>query len=220
MLQWCFIYPITMDANDRVKMRQYLFLFLIPFIIYLSGFDLFSLSNFSKILLMDSLDILSLGTSSENYIRWYNFCVIKCTTICKEHLYGSFCKWRSGIKLSKVFVTIKYCKKNFPGEATLRKVPFTLFWFSLKEIVGLERSERKHLSSHRLLVNVFFGGISNVLLQHFHSQQWHVFSQETTVYLLDNAVVVWRKRGMLFWVCWFIAYIHPDFCTSFAYHYI
>ena len=42
--------------------QNLVFLFLLPFIIYLSGFDLFRLSNFSKIPLMDSLDILSLGT--------------------------------------------------------------------------------------------------------------------------------------------------------------
>ena len=48
LLQQCFFSP----------MRQNLiFSFLLPFIIYLSGFDLFSLSNFCKILLMDSLDI-------------------------------------------------------------------------------------------------------------------------------------------------------------------
>ena len=37
------------------------YLFLLPFVKYLSGFDLLNLPNFSKIPLMDSLDILSLG---------------------------------------------------------------------------------------------------------------------------------------------------------------
>ena len=50
------------------KMRQNLvFLFLLPFIIYLSRFDLFSLSNFSKAPMMDILDIFSLGTPLKNY---------------------------------------------------------------------------------------------------------------------------------------------------------
>ena len=62
------------DPNHKVKIRQNLvFSFLISFIIYLSRFDLF---NFSKIPLMNSLDTLTLGTSSKNYIKWYN--VIKC----------------------------------------------------------------------------------------------------------------------------------------------
>ena len=44
-----------------VKMQQNLaFLFLLTFAIYLSGFDLFSVSNVSKIRLMESLDILGL----------------------------------------------------------------------------------------------------------------------------------------------------------------
>ena len=62
-LQWCIFYRIAKNPDHEVKMWQNLvFLFLLPFIIYLSGFDLFRLSNFSKIPLMDSLDILSLGT--------------------------------------------------------------------------------------------------------------------------------------------------------------
>ena len=44
-------------------MKQSLaFLILLSFIIYPSEFDLLSLSNFSKIPLMDSFDILSLRT--------------------------------------------------------------------------------------------------------------------------------------------------------------
>ena len=54
-------YPAAKDPEHGVKMQQNLvFLFLLPFIINLSGFDLFSLSNFSKIPWMDSLDILRL----------------------------------------------------------------------------------------------------------------------------------------------------------------
>ena len=61
--KWCIFWLTAKDSDHEVKMRQNLvFLFLLPFVIYLTGFDLFSLSNFSKILLMASLDILSLGT--------------------------------------------------------------------------------------------------------------------------------------------------------------
>ena len=59
-----FLLPIAKDPDHGVKMRQNLVsLFLLPFVMYLRGFDLFSLSNFFKISMMDNLDILSLGTT-------------------------------------------------------------------------------------------------------------------------------------------------------------
>ena len=61
MLQWRIFYSFAKDPDHGVKMAKKN-LFLLGFILYLSGFDLFSLSNFSKIPLMDSLDILNLGT--------------------------------------------------------------------------------------------------------------------------------------------------------------
>ena len=60
-MQW-YIYPFAKDADHGVKMWQNLVLFLLVFIIYLSGFDLFSLFNFSNFPLMDNLDISSLET--------------------------------------------------------------------------------------------------------------------------------------------------------------
>ena len=60
MLQWFIFYLIAKDPDQGVKIGQNLdFPFLLPFVIYLSGFDMFS---FSKIHMVDSLDILSLGT--------------------------------------------------------------------------------------------------------------------------------------------------------------
>ena len=53
-------------------------------IYHLPGSDLLSFSNFSEVLLMDSLDILSLETSSKNYIKWYNLSIIKRAAIFKE----------------------------------------------------------------------------------------------------------------------------------------
>ena len=50
-------------------MWQNLVLFLLAFIIYLSEFDLFILSNFYNFPLMDKLDISSLVTPERNYIR-------------------------------------------------------------------------------------------------------------------------------------------------------
>ena len=92
-LQQCFFYPLAKDPNHGVEIRQNLFLlFLLPLIIYLNGFNLFSLFNFSKIPLIDSLDIQSLGTSLKNHIKQFNLSVIKRTAIIKEHLYGCFCE--------------------------------------------------------------------------------------------------------------------------------
>ena len=63
LLQCCILYPIAKDLDHRVKMRHIeVFLFLLPFIIYLSEFDLISLCNFSKTPLMNSFDIFSLVT--------------------------------------------------------------------------------------------------------------------------------------------------------------
>ena len=45
------------------------FLFLLLFFIYLSGLDLFRLSNFPKILMMDILNNWILGTLSNNYVK-------------------------------------------------------------------------------------------------------------------------------------------------------
>ena len=45
--------------HHGVKMQERL----LSFFVYLSDFDLFSLSSISKISVMDSLDILSLGTA-------------------------------------------------------------------------------------------------------------------------------------------------------------
>ena len=61
MLQWRIFYSFAKDPDHGVEMAKKK-LFLLGFILYLCGFDLFSLSNFSKIPLMDSLDILNLGT--------------------------------------------------------------------------------------------------------------------------------------------------------------
>ena len=61
LLQWCILYSIAKEPNHGVKMRQFFF-FLLPFVLYLSGFDFFNLSNFSKIPMMNSLGILDLGT--------------------------------------------------------------------------------------------------------------------------------------------------------------
>ena len=54
--------PFAKDPDHGIKMRPDLVLFLLAFIVYLSGFDLFSLSNFSNYPLMDNLDISSSGT--------------------------------------------------------------------------------------------------------------------------------------------------------------
>ena len=51
-----------MEPDYGVKMWQNLVLFLLALIIYLSGFDLFSLSKFSNFPLMENLAISSLGT--------------------------------------------------------------------------------------------------------------------------------------------------------------
>ena len=48
-----------MDPDHVVKIWQNLVLFLLAFIIYLSEYDLFSLSNFTNFPLMDNLDISS-----------------------------------------------------------------------------------------------------------------------------------------------------------------
>ena len=50
-------------------MWQSLVLFLLAFIVYLNGFDFFSLPNFSNFPMMANLDISSLGTPWKNYIR-------------------------------------------------------------------------------------------------------------------------------------------------------
>ena len=54
----------------RSKWQNLVFLFLVPFVIYLSLFDLLNLSNFFKIPLMNSLDILSFGTPWKIYIKY------------------------------------------------------------------------------------------------------------------------------------------------------
>ena len=56
---WYVFYPFAKDPDHGVKMWQNLVLFFLAFIIYLSGFDLFSLSNFPNFRLMDNLDISS-----------------------------------------------------------------------------------------------------------------------------------------------------------------
>ena len=56
------IVSYTFAKDKKIKMWQNLVLFLLEFIIYLSGFGLFSLSNFFNFPLMDNLDISSLGT--------------------------------------------------------------------------------------------------------------------------------------------------------------
>ena len=62
-------FPTAKDPGHIVKMRQnLLILFLRPFILYLSRFHLFDLSNFLKIPLIDSLDILRVGAPRKNYI--------------------------------------------------------------------------------------------------------------------------------------------------------
>ena len=134
MLQWCFFYSIAKNPSHGDKMRQnVVFLFLIPFIIYFSGFDLLSLPSFSKIYLMDSFDILSLGTSLKNYIKWYKLCVIKPSAIFQEHLFGCFCKGRS--EMSSCSIT----KKKLSWRSNFKESSFTLFWFCLKQILGFER---------------------------------------------------------------------------------
>ena len=87
---------------------------------HLNGLDLFSLSNFSKILLMDTLKILSLGTPWKNYIEWCNLCFMKHTAIFKEHVYGGFCEWKPVIKLSKILATMKHYKKALRMKPLLR----------------------------------------------------------------------------------------------------
>ena len=62
-------YPFAKGPDNREKMWQNLVLFLLAFIIYLSEFDLFILSNFYNFPLMDKLDISSLVTPERNYIR-------------------------------------------------------------------------------------------------------------------------------------------------------
>ena len=79
---------------------------------YLNGFDLFSLFNFSKIPFMDSLGILSLETPKNNYIKWYKLCVIKRTAIFEKDLYGCFCEWTSVMKLFKILARKKHHKKK------------------------------------------------------------------------------------------------------------
>ena len=56
----------------------------------------------------------------------------------------------SSSMLSKILATMKHYKKMFLIKVIFRKSFFSLFWFSLKQILG---SERKHLSHHRLLVS-------------------------------------------------------------------
>ena len=117
-------------------MRQNLvFLFLIPFIIYLSGFDLFSLSNFPKILLdifniLDSLVILS-------YIKWYNLCVIKCTAIFMKHIYCCFVS--EGLRLScSKFLPQWSITKQISRWSIFKKGSYIVFWFYLKQILCSE----------------------------------------------------------------------------------
>ena len=122
MLQWCFFYANAKDPNHGIKIRQnFAFLFSIPFILCLSVFDLFSMSTFSKIVMMDSLDILSLGTSSKNFIKWSGLCVIKRTAIFKEHIYYYFVSEALRSNSPKSCHN-EALKKKFPGEASLRKV--------------------------------------------------------------------------------------------------
>ena len=49
MLQWYIFYPITTDrgCSSVVKMQYKLVFFLLPHVIHLSGFDFYSLFNFS-----------------------------------------------------------------------------------------------------------------------------------------------------------------------------
>ena len=62
LLQWYIFYPFAKDPDHGVKMWQNLVFFLLAFIICLSRFELFSLSNFSNFPSMDKLDISCLGT--------------------------------------------------------------------------------------------------------------------------------------------------------------
>ena len=120
---------------------------MLPFIMYLSGFDLLRLSNFSKSPLKNSLDSLSVGTSWKNYINWYNLCVIKHTVIFKEQLYGCFCKLKSVIKLSKILATMKYYKKTFLIKQLLRSFKYFLFILIFSETNSRFRTQTLKSSS-------------------------------------------------------------------------
>ena len=59
------------DPKNGIKMQQKLvFEFLLPLVIYLSGFHLLNVSYFSQNFVMTSLDILFSGTPWRNYIKW------------------------------------------------------------------------------------------------------------------------------------------------------
>ena len=122
MWQWCILYLTAMDPDQGVKIGQNLvFLFLLPFVIYLSGFDLFHLSNFWW-----TVWTLSLG-SPWNYIKWYNLSVIKRATIFKDYFCGCFYNglWsrilENSPKLSKILATMKHYKKVFLTKHFLKK---------------------------------------------------------------------------------------------------
>ena len=83
-------------------MWENLVLFFLAFIIYLSGFDLFSLSNFSNFPLMNNFDISSLGTP---YFR------ISVAAFVSVSLWSRI--WESSPKLSKILTTTKHYKKTF-----------------------------------------------------------------------------------------------------------
>ena len=86
------VYPIAKDPDHAVTLAAKFSLFLLPCVIYLSGFDFLSLFNFSKPPIMDSVDILSVGTPLKNYIKQYDLFVMNRTAIFKEYLYDCFCE--------------------------------------------------------------------------------------------------------------------------------
>ena len=138
MLQWWIFYRIAKDPDHWVKIGQDLvFSFLLPFVIYLSGFDLF---NFSKIPMMNSLDILSWGTPLRNYIKWYDFSVIKRAAFSRNiSMVASVSKrlWsrilKSPPKLSKTLATMKHYKKMFLIKQFLRNAFSLYFGFLLSK---------------------------------------------------------------------------------------
>ena len=91
---------------------------MLAFIIYLSRFDLFSLSNFSNFSLMVNLDISSLGTPWKNYVRLYKLSVIKRIAYFKNISMAASVSlgsriWESSPKLSRILATTKPYKKTF-----------------------------------------------------------------------------------------------------------
>ena len=120
MLQWSIFYPIAKDPHHGVKMQQKLaFLFLLPFVIYVSGSGLFNLRNFLKLFKLFHPDDGKRGhfefrNTSKGLFKQYDLSVIKCTVIFKKHLSGCFLIknfWRGNLSSPKPLLRWSITKK-------------------------------------------------------------------------------------------------------------